>query len=88
MTSAKELLDAATPLPWSRGMFTVPDGPGWDSDAALIVYAVNHLPDYEAAVEALERMLAAADTGTRLWMQRILDEENADLRRLRDEVPA
>lgn len=31
-----------------------------DADAALIVYAVNRLPDYEAAVDALERLLLHA----------------------------
>jgi hypothetical protein len=31
-------------------------------DAALIVHAVNHLPDYEAAVDALERLLEAHDS--------------------------
>ena len=74
--SVKELLAAATPLPW----FAVPEGadvPGnfgiytdesggnrvgfrfemdrcFDYyDAHLITHAVNHLPDYEAAVDVL-----------------------------------
>ena len=32
-------------------------------NAALIVYAVNRLPDYEAAVDALERMVASCEMG-------------------------
>lgn len=30
----------------------------WNADAALIVYAVNHLPQYEAVAAALEQVIA------------------------------
>ena len=61
--SAKELLAASTPLPWwldddgsirshhgEIGYIDLPDG-------AIVIHAVNHLPDYEAAVDALEEIL-------------------------------
>jgi len=68
MTRAKELLDAATPLPWTvgtggqtieatrpyHGLVDIAKAATYD--AALIVYAVNTLPAYEAAVEGLERI--------------------------------
>jgi hypothetical protein len=78
--SAKELLAAATPLPWEAGKPSLlPAGRArliWNGqelfatswrakdteDAALIVYAVNRLPDYEAAVDALGRVVALADS--------------------------
>lgn len=37
--------------------FMSEDSVGAEQDAALIVYAVNRLPDYEAAVDALERLV-------------------------------
>lgn len=67
------------------------DGVRKEADAALIVYAVNRLPDYEAAVEALD------DVFTRLddhfgedgpdWLYEWADKARAALARLRDEVP-
>lgn len=76
MTRAKELLDAATPLPWAP-ITSPPDfidilGPDGEdvafypteADAALIVYAVNRLPDYEATVEALRVLLPPAKPDT------------------------
>ena len=80
MSGASELLEQATPLPWPNqrisGFFD-------HSDAALIVYAVNRLPDYEAAVEALERLVASVEPGTPH-----AGNARAALARLRDEVPA
>lgn len=77
MTRAKELLDAATPLPWAfdgnrlhpaDSEYPVIAGPlGMEAakthpdDAALIVYAVNRLPNYEAAVEALKSIASSPD---------------------------
>ena len=59
---AKELLDAATPLPWTHTFLD--EAVGHEdtaiADAALIVYAVNTLPAYEAAVEALRRIVNGA----------------------------
>lgn len=72
--------------------------PRWDreNNAALIVYAVNRLPDYEAAVEALDRLVAALAYDAQNpplmrsapWMdtREVLDARAA-LARLRDEVP-
>ena len=61
MTDVKRLLDEATPLPWAvhdGAILTMrPDDSReieHDNDLALIVHAVNHLPAYEAAVDALE----------------------------------
>lgn len=69
MSEARKLLDAATPLPWQvdgramvhrwfakndDGQYVYTDEP---QNAALIVHTVNRLPDYEAAVDALERLL-------------------------------
>jgi len=83
MTTAKELRDAATPLPWDN------DSGDWERDldatnANLIVYAVNRLPDYEAAVEALDVMLNStrADELHPAW-----EKARAALARLREEVP-
>jgi hypothetical protein len=73
--SAKELLEAATPLPWGcedSSLFSgtyVTDN-SWNAigamdeaaDADLVAYAVNRLPDYEAAVDALGRVVALADS--------------------------
>lgn len=56
------------------------------ADLDLIVYAVNHLPDYEAAVDALERVLNVGDAlwedHPPVWMSEA-DEARAALRRLR-----
>jgi hypothetical protein len=65
-SEAQRLLDAATPLPWrdndgivrmhgDRVPFRTP------ADAALTVYAVNRLPDSEAAVEAWGSLLDMLD---------------------------
>lgn len=80
--NAKELLAAATPLPWrwvasdySVDLGTLEAGEyenvlvgdetvwlqGEPADTSLIVYAVNRLPDYEAAVDALAQLVAEAD---------------------------
>jgi hypothetical protein len=78
MTDVKQLLERATPLPWSVGKSVHHDGHNlWQTDtqgditspnahlspedAALIVYSVNRLPDYEVAVDALERLCDAAE---------------------------
>ncbi len=64
----RELRDTFTDLSYVHG--DVPDGEGPSialtgngpkqiPNADLIVYAVNRLPDYEAAVDALERLLKA-----------------------------
>lgn len=73
MTDVKRLLDEATPLPWEMdhpedGVFRIRSGQVRAVDrlvsidmlrenAALIVHAVNSLPDYEAAVDALAVLL-------------------------------
>lgn len=101
MTDVKRLLDEATPLPWKAtrknhwSWIGADDGvPAHQTavctdarkpDAALIVYAVNRLPDYEAAVDALERLVAFDEDPGNLDA---LDEARAVLRRLRPEVPA
>ncbi len=73
MTDVKRLLAEATPLPWRHGYRQFDEwerieGPDKrqvadylknDGDAALLVYAVNRLPDYEAAVDALVEWDAA-----------------------------
>jgi hypothetical protein len=56
------------------------------TDAALIVYAVNRLPDYEAAVEALERCLESWDYGD--FDRADYEAGRAALARLREQVPA
>lgn len=106
-TRAKDLLGAASPLPWSWSEYktTLLAGDSeheWDTDRAvididgyefemnwrneeadadLIVYAVNRLPDYEAAVDALESLLdlnlGADNASTRVR------EARTTLRRLR-----
>ncbi|HYI66337.1 MAG TPA: hypothetical protein VEW95_05400 [Candidatus Limnocylindrales bacterium] len=59
------------------------------ADAALIVYAVNRLPDYEAAVEALERLLEANWPGAQIGSDGpVVDAAVAALARLREKVPA
>jgi len=113
MTTVKELLDAATPLPWTVSPHPnpgfgvnieseLPDVDGQlamyvtPPDAALIVYAVNRLPDYEAAVEALGRLVATSEriggggTNGEWWLpfQRSIREGRAALARLREQVPA
>lgn len=75
MSRAKELLEQATPLPWRVNQESFDRVYGADddvaitddcctspSDAAFIVYAVNRLPAYEAAVEALENLLGTRVT--------------------------
>lgn len=76
MTDVKRLLEQATPLPWRVRRSIHGDGYrhvqiGKDesyttldlepADARLIVTAVNRLPDYEAAVDALARVIGAID---------------------------
>ena len=58
------------------------------SDAALIVYAVNHLPDYEALADAAESCLREWDTLGPTGTQDTITEHaslRAALRRLRGE---
>lgn len=68
MNDVKKLLDAATDLPWDSGDLTASgafvngptEGVAYSEtreDADLIVHAVNSLPAYEEAVEALERFV-------------------------------
>jgi hypothetical protein len=75
VTNAKRLLEQATPLPWD--LYAYVNGGGRfhrddrtlvadvynEGDRDLIAYAVNRLPDYEAAVEALERLVAQGPAG-------------------------
>ena len=62
-----------------------------DADTDLIVYAVNHLADYEAAVDALERTVALASRMYEDWptidieIGGTIDEARAALTRLRGE---
>ena len=79
MTEVKRLLAEATPLPWDRSR-PVPER---EADAALIVHAVNRLPDYEAAVEALERVVNVW-TGSRRFMPNAVADARAALARLRE----
>jgi hypothetical protein len=60
------------------------------ADAALIVYAVNRLPDYEAAVEALEHVLETVGQtgGYHLIVPKAIVDARAILARLRESVPA
>lgn len=59
----------------------------WGANARLILYAVNRLPDYEAAVDALERLVMvetewpAEDYGERLDA---IQQGKAALARLRE----
>ncbi len=55
------------------------------ADAALIVAAVNRLPDYEAAVDALERVVNAKYTDE---LSDAISGCHAALDRLRESVPA
>lgn len=74
MTDARRLIDDASPLPWvwegsmggvrtdqvavvATGGFNRTPPP----DAELVLYAVNRLPDYEAAVDALAGLVAMFD---------------------------
>jgi hypothetical protein len=113
MSRAEELLKQATPLPWgqigqtiARGLHSVArtDERMEDEElanAALIVYAVNRLSDYEAAVEALDRLTDYArdlcrhnerdhecTAGALTRAEGAVEHARAALRRLRDEVPA
>lgn len=75
-TRAQKLLAEATPHVHS----TVGE--------ALTCHAqlVNRLPDYEAAVEALERLLAALEGSA--WAEKHRAHAAAALARLREKVPA
>ncbi len=66
-----------------------------DADPDLIVYAVNRLPDYETAIDVLERLVATWDAGAEdtigenvLALAPLIREGGAILRRLREPVPA
>lgn len=90
MTDVKRLLAEATPRPWHSWRSRYVNG---SADAALAVYAVNHLPDYLAAVEALEALaeLAGPETNEPEWSGnwRVAWRYAREaLARLRDEVPA
>lgn len=56
------------------------------ANAALIVHAVNSLPDYEAAVDALEWTMGWIDDSDIDGEQ--AEQARAVLRRLREQVPA
>ena len=97
MSDVQKLLDEAH-LPWSvgsDGYLNDRDGDPihWDleglgatwgdeADAALIVYAVNNLPAYEALREAGEHLVELGPNPT-VWR-----ELHEALRRLREGVPA
>lgn len=73
-TQVKKLLAEATPLPWDIapgryvGWIAESGDDGWvgfayrKPDRDLVMHAVNRLPDYEAAVEALEGLLDLIDS--------------------------
>lgn len=133
MADVTQLLDKATPLPWSSRTYghrsiraaagqvardlsrppvdpevraTMTDltyieadedgprialtgnGPKQTANAALIVYAVNHLPDYEALADAVETLLGdehpSADAPTGCSCEPV----RAALARLRDVIPS
>lgn len=108
MTDVKRLLEAAASSPWysdGTGVIYGNDGDEVASGtgsaahlvdqserAALIVYAVNRLPDYETAVDALERLLEAEHGGYGLHGQPCRCEAHgparAALASLRESVPA
>jgi GTPase SAR1 family protein len=103
MNDAKRLIEEATPLPWrqyeTHQIVSVsdtgePDDLGavadcYESpDAALIVYAVNRLPDYEAAVEALDELLHVVDIGDLDRLPEVEAAAYAAVNRLREQVPA
>lgn len=87
MSKATELLEQATPLPWTE----IPVEADYtecswkDADETLIVYAVNRLPDYEAAVEALERCINVLVRGEAAVIQAVI-QARAALVRLHDGV--
>jgi len=100
VSEAKRLLEQATPLPWrvksQSGTFrrAIEGGPnrGWVvgeirnfHDAALVEEAVNRLPDYEAAVDALESVLGLIEREHTLFDDGtpVLFPARAALRRLR-----
>lgn len=90
MTDVKRLLYEATPLPWPEDYGqAIGDDINDPADAALAVYAVNRLPDYEAAVDALERLINVGDAlwedHPPVWMSEA-DEARAALRRLREKA--
>lgn len=58
------------------------------ADARLILHAVNRLPDYEAALDALEALLATSATYRHPDAPLVLHQARAALACLRDEVPA
>ena len=86
----------------SRRIYAPTDGVNlattwWDGNphptADLIVHAVNTLPAYEAAVEALERLVAALEPATIHWTDPVpadapfaLNEAREALRRVRGEA--
>lgn len=104
MSDVTKLLEEATPLPWIANDHEFVFGPDGDSvaktysnlalggdasdNADLIVYAVSHLADYEAAVDALEGLLAVVDHthGQGEWAT--AEAARAALARLRESVPA
>lgn len=103
MTNVKRLLDEATPLPWDyrtaadAALYGEEDEFLWTpANIDLAVNAVNRLPDYEAAVEALERVfndVGFSESGDPYWNFTRPEpggwkQARAALRRLRDEVLA
>jgi hypothetical protein len=92
MSDAKRLLEEAPPLPWTvvryehgggrmhvdrRLLVDLYDEPSRE----LVVYAVNRLPDYEAAVEALDDLIHH-------FRPEAVENGLAALARVREQVPA
>ena len=79
------VLDAVWHNDSTAGLYSTP------ADMALIVYAVNHLPDYEAAVDALQRLTTTASAMYDDWptidmkIGAAIDAARAALHRLRGE---
>lgn len=72
-------------------MVPVAPEPARKANGQLIVYAVNRLPDYEAAVDALERLVRlhdAAPAALDVEFRGALTVADAALARLREPVPA
>ena len=98
MSRATELpREQATPLPWTDPEVLL----GWSIQASInrfvALYAVNRMPDYEAAVEALETVIRAMERRGPseghycAWSDeehQTVEDARAALARLREQVPA